>query len=367
MRKIILAWKLAKSFALKEKKHFIIPVIAIGIGFAGLIVIISVIHGFDALLLDSLTGFFPHLLVDSTSKPVEDLEGISRVFRMELSEGILSFNKDFKGVIIYGADDEGIDFFTRFVLSGTSPKRDEILIGKALSESLELEPGDMVQITQGILSPLFSRKVKVSGILKTGVYQFDSNICIVNSEDNSGFWAIYLHDPRQAKKVKERLSGEISGNIYTWTELNEGFAKAVKVDELFALIITVFVVLLSGFGVMNAILYSVLTRRHEIGILSSLGLSPGYIAFVFWMQAIIVCIVGLLVGTVTGGISLFFISRVKVPLPEDVFYTTFLPVKVSLADFLIALAFELLLITIFSLFPSRHAGKIDPMEVLKYE
>jgi len=62
----------------------------------------------------------------------------------------------------------------------------------------------------------------------------------------------------------------------------------------------------------------------------------------------------LLVGTVTGGISLFLISRVKVPLPEDVFYTTFLPVKVSLADFLIALAFELLLITIFPLVRDRN-------------
>ncbi|RKX50843.1 MAG: hypothetical protein DRP32_01380 [Thermotogae bacterium] len=367
MRKLLLAGKLAKSFAFKEKKHFVIPVIAIGIGFAGLIVILSVIHGFDALLLDSLTGFFPHLLVDSTSKPVDDIDGISRIFHLELSEGVISMGGKFKGVIVYTTDAEGLGFFSRFVLSGEPPEDGEILIGSALSESLGLKPGDAVQMTWSVINRPFSRRVIVSGILKTGVYQFDSNICIANDNSSNGLWAIYLNDPRQANRVKEELGKKIAGNIYTWTELNESFAKAVKVDEFFALVITLFVVLLSGFGIMNAILYSVLTRRHEIGILSSLGLSPGYIAFVFWMQAVIVSIVGLLLGSIIGGVSLLIISGVKVPLPEEVFYATYLPVKFSWSDFLLALIFEFVLITIFSLIPARHAGKVDPMEVLRYE
>ncbi|AKI96944.1 ABC transporter permease [Kosmotoga pacifica] len=366
MRKISLAWKLSKNFAFKEKKHFVIPVFAIGIGFAGLMVVLAVIHGFDALLLDSLTGFFPHLLVDSDIKPVEDTNEFIAVFRIGMSEGVLSNGRDFKGVIIYDTDQVGLNFFSKFIVSGRYPEAGEVLLGSRLSENMNLEPGEKVNITRVVDGKPVSTEKTISGILRTGIYQFDSTICITRSRDGS-FWAVYLDDPRNAEKVRIKLEKELTGDIYTWTELNGSFAKAVKIDEFFALIITFFVVLLSGFGIMNATLYSVLTRKHEIGILSSMGLSPGYIAFVFWLQAIVVSFIGLLIGAALGGVSLLIISNIRIPLPQDVFYATYLPVQLKLTDIFFAIVFEFFLVTMFSLMPTRYIGKIDPTEVLKYE
>lgn len=364
MNKLPLLWKLSTSFTRRDKKSFVIPLIAIIVGLTGLIVILGVINGFDNLLIDSLTSFFPHVLISDTETQILDTREIQAIFPLNIDKGVISTADTFSGFLLYETNSAGLEYMKQFVVSGTLPKIGEILIGKVMAKELVVEIGETIQLSRLMDGKPTSVSAVISGIISTGLYQFDSSLAI--SEGNSnGYTAIYFKDPRIATSFKDNLPASVKA--HTWEELNSSFSKALKIDELIALIITTFVLLLSGFGISNSVLYSVLTRRKEIGILSSMGLSPREISWVFGLQSFIIAIFGIIIGTVLGLSLSFALSKISIPLPSDLFYTDHLPVNLKVDNILMAILFEFGLTIFFSMFPAIKAGKTDPMEVLSYE
>lgn len=364
MNRLSLLWRLSVSFTRRDKKSFIIPLIAIIVGLTGLIVILGVINGFDNLLINSLTSFFPHVLVSEIDTNNIDTDNIQAIFPLNIDKGIIATEGNFSGFLLYETNDSGLEYMDGFIIEGKKPQNGEILIGKVIAEELSVETGSEVQLSRIVNSKPVTVSVNISGIISTGLYQFDSSLA-VSGGSRVGYTAIYFDDPRKAGKFKETLPTSVKA--YTWEELNESFSRALKTDEILALIITTFVLLLSGFGISNSMLYSVLTRKKEIGILSSMGLSPREISSVFGLQSFIIAIFGIIIGTISGLALSFAISKISIPLPSDLFYTDHLPVDLKLENILLAILFEFALTIFFSMFPTIKAGKTDPMEVLSYE
>jgi len=367
MRNLSVILELARAFSSRNRKHFVLPFLAIVIGLIGLIVVLSVINGFDSLLIESLTSFFPHLLVDSPDYVPSGINELLTYFPLSIHEGVVSMGTNFSGSFVYTTNEDGLRYINRFLQDGRMPLAErEIVLGKEIMEKLALTIGDIILLYSYKGREPVSKQYTVVGTLNTGIYQFDSSVCVIRG-DLFDFTAVYLLDPMKASEFKRRIEKDTSFVVYSWQELNQSFYKAVKMDEFFAMLITVFVVLLSGFGVSNSILYSVLTRKKEIAVLSSLGLSSRSISAIFGFQVAYIATFGSAIGVSAGVMISYLISKIQIPLPSDIFYTTSLPVKIEPLHVLIAVIFEFSLAIVFSMIPARMAGKIDPMEVLRYE
>lgn len=367
MRDFSVILELGRAFNSRNRKHFVLPFLAITIGLVGLIVVLSVINGFDSLLIESLTSFFPHLLVDSPDYVPSETSEILTYFPLSIRESVVSMGSDFSGSFVYATNEDGLRYIGRFLQDGRMPLVEgEIVLGREIMEKLALSMGDTILLYSYKGREPVSKQYTVVGTLKTGIYQFDSSVCVVRG-DLFDFTAVYLLDPMKADDFKRRIEGNTPFIVYSWQELNQSFYKAVKMDEFFTVLITVFVVLLSGFGVSNSILYSVLTRKKEIAVLSSLGLSSKGISAIFGFQVAYIAAFGSATGVSAGVIISYLISKIQIPLPSDVFYATSLPVKVDPMHVLAAVIFEFSLAIVFSVVPARIAGKIDPMEALRHE
>jgi len=350
------------AFTKKNKKHFLIPFISILIGTMGLLVILSVIRGFNDYFVESITSFFPHILIEGS--PDNSIKEAEKIISVSFKEGVILKNGEFSGIMQLSSDNSGLNNFNEFIIEGKTPQNyDEIAIGKVLSDELNVEKGDTVQIfsIKNNLQPE-TQNYKISGIFESGMYQYDSSFTL-NKGDDLHWTAIYLKNPLKADDYIKN----IEGNAVTWTEMNTTFTSAIAVNEFFAIIISLFVLVIAGFGIMNATLFSVLTRKREISILSSLGFTYRQTSLIFVIQSFLISISGIIFGLLIGFLVLAIIQNIQIPLPSDVFYIKYLPIKTHLSDILLTISIEIGISMIFSVLPARRAGKIDPMDVLKSE
>jgi len=366
LNKVVL--RLAIRFALGDRRHFFLPLLAITVAVMGMIVVFSVIRGFDKSLIDTMTGFYPHV-ISLTSAKLDNAEG----YRMVFYETVVQTQAGFKGALVFGIEEKALK--TRFkdhLKLGHFPMRGECLIGEELAKEQSVSLGDTISLFEARTPTQISqKKFLVSGIVSFGLYQYDSRSVILNIEDaekfQPGFFAYYLDDPLRADEVARGLRKETGTVARSWLEMNSTYAKALKVDQVFAVIITIFIVALSGFGVSNSVLYSVLTRRKQVGILISLGMEPSKLRMLFILMPLIISLMGVVLGSVAGIVVALLLRLIKIPLPEDVFLTNYLPVALRTQDVLVASGLVMLIAVVFSALPSSIAAKTDPAEVLRSE
>jgi len=360
--------RLAVRFALSDRRHFFLPLLAITVAVMGMIVVFSVIRGFDKSLIDTMTGFYPHV-ISLTPAKLDNAEG----YRMVFYETVVQAKTGFKGALVFGIEEKALRTrFKDYLKLGKFPRRGECLIGEELAKEQGVSLGDTIALFEARTPTQISqKKFVVSGFVNFGLYQYDSRSVILNIEDaeefQAGFFAYYLDDPLQADEVARRLREETGITARSWLEMNSTYAKAVKVDQVFAVIITVFIVTLSGFGVSNSVLYSVLTRRKQVGILISLGMEPSKLRMLFILMPLVISLMGAVLGSVAGIAVALLLGLIKIPLPEDVFLTDYLPVALRAQDVLVASGLVVLISVIFSVLPSSIAAKTDPAEVLRGE
>ena len=359
---------LARRFITRDKRHFIFPFLAIAVGTMGLLVILSVIRGFDESLLKTLTSFYPHVVSFSPSV-LESFDG----GKMVLSESVVMAGDTVKGCILFGIDEKIQERFSHMIVRGRMPLKGECVVGKDLASTLMLREGDLITVVTGDLS---TRKIKsfrytISGIADFGIYQYNSRVIILNISDALNFalplTVYYLSDPRKADEVARYVESKTGARALSWLELNATYAKAIKIDELFAMIITIFVVMLSGFGVSNSVLYSVMNRRKQIAILMSMGMSARQVRTIFILIPLAVAFLGILVGVACGMVITSMMKLIRIPIPSDVFLTEHLPVLLKFQDVLLSSLFMMGIAVVFSLLPSSLASKVDPGEVLRSE
>ncbi|KLO23959.1 MULTISPECIES: ABC transporter permease [unclassified Marinitoga] len=357
MKDIIL---LIKGFLRKNKKHFLFPFLSIFIGVWGMIVVISVIKGFDKALIDSLTSFYPHIIVyDKTSVKLEDEK-----FKIYFSMYQGFFNKNKKKIGVSYWEINNLDYYKKLIVNGNIQGS---IIGSVMAKNLNIKPGDTLNILYtDSENKIKLKNIKITGIFHSGIYIIDSSF-IVKKENvkKLNYTGIYLNNPKNAKNIKDRyLKGYFST---TWEEQNENFAKAVEIDSYFALLITFFVVLMSGFSISNSVMYSIFVRKKEIGILYSMGMNKTKISIIFIIESLIIAISGFVSGVIFSLTTILILQRINLKLPSGVFYIEKIPFYISLQDIFISFLFILILSFSFSWFSSRKLLSFNPVEVLHGE
>ncbi|MBM7559855.1 ABC transporter permease [Marinitoga litoralis] len=356
MKEILL---LVKGFFKKNKKHFLFPFLSIFIGVWGMIVVISVIKGFDKVLIDSITSFYPHVIVYDNFN--ENIDGEKYKIYYSTYQGF--FNKDNKRVSVSYWEVNDLDYYKDLIIKGDTKGA---IIGSVMAESLNINPGDSINLFYTDNSDKIKLKnIKISGIFHSGIYIIDSSFMVNKSNDKLFYTGIYLNNPKNAKKVKVLyLKNYLSS---TWEEQNENFAKAVEIDSYFAMIITFFVVLMSGFSISNSVMYSIFVRKKEIGILYSMGMKKFKISMVFILESLLIALLGFFSGSIFALFTIWILKIIDIKLPSGVFYIDSIPFYISLNDILLSFIFIITLSFVFSYFSSRKLLSFDPIEVLHSE
>jgi lipoprotein-releasing system permease protein len=384
--------------------------LGIALGVAALIVVLSVMNGFQKELRARILGVASHVQITgvgdrlaSWQQVADDASKHPRVKAAApfvLGQGLLSTGRGVQGALIRGVlpslEDQVADI-GRHMKSGSlddlEPGGFRIVLGSELAHALGAYPGDKVvliapqgQVTPaGILPRL--KQFTVSGVFEVGMFEYDSGLALVNIDDAQKLYRLddrvsgvrlKLDDLFAAPKVARELMTMLSEDAFVgdWTRSHANFFRAVQIEKNVMFIILLLIVAVAAFNLVSTLVMAVTDKEADIAILRTLGASPASIMKVFVVQGSIIGVIGTLLG-VAGGVLLALNIDVVVPaieqlfsvqfLAKDVYYISELPSELRWGD-VVTIAIVSLVMSLFAtLYPSWRASKVNPAEALRYE
>ncbi len=402
-------WYLALRYFKGKRKgsRFLsfIKIMAIGgvaIGSAGLLIALSIVHGFKSTINDKVLGFAPHISVatfqqgpiyrtDTLLTTLEQFPQIEEAQPVVTGQAMIQSAESVTGTYFKGVDPGGdVTDLKQYISSGTydlstdSTGLPGIIIGQALARNLQADLGSKITTytVSGIPSPLESPEIqqfRLTGIYQTGIDRFDDVLALVDRKyakklfSMPGLYSsaidIRLKDNRQIKSFDDDLSAAVSfpyytetiydryGSIFAWVDLQE---------ETIPFVISVMIIV-AAFNLIGTILMMVLERTRDIGILKTIGAQSKKIRSIFLLEGVFVGSVGLAIGM---GIAVLFnwlqANYQLIPLSEENYYMSYAPVEPHGLDFIIVAIVTIVLCALASWVPARTASRTDPLKVIAY-
>jgi len=388
----------------------LISMLGLALGVAALIVVLSVMNGFQKELRERILGVVSHIQVSSGNGELEDwikvLQGVARHPRVKAAapyvqaQGMLSFDGQVRGMMVRGILPEAEDKVASFARYMKSGKLDELrpgefgmVLGSELARALRARRGDKITLLapQGMVTPAAImpriKQFRVVGIFEAGMFEFDSGLALVHLEDAQKLYRmddrvsgvrLKVDDLFAAPQIGRELMRYLEGDIWIsdWTRSHANFFRAVEIEKRMMFLILLLIVAVAAFNIVSTLVMAVQDKRADIAILRTLGASPGSIMGIFVVQGTLIGVIGLLAG-IAGGVTLALNIDVVVPaleralgmqfLAKDVYYISDLPSDLHWSDVWTIGSVSFVLTLLATLYPSWRASRTQPAEALRYE
>ena len=386
----------------------LISLMGVTLGVAALIVILSVMNGFEFELRERLLSMSAHGAISHNDESISDWQptyetilednDVLSVSPIISIQGMLRNNQNNQGVeinaVIPSYEDKIIDNKVRFLQGGMEalkPGLNSILLGRALARNLNVMIGDtLLLLIPSVndyqeIEPILDRFI-VRGIFEAGIQEYDSTLALVHLEDVQKLIGIdgvselrfNSIDPMLASVISERLVSSLGKGFVgrDWTIENASYFRAIKLEKTMMSIMLLMVIGVAAFNIVASLIMVVTEKRTDIAVLRTLGMSPASIMRIFFLQGAMIGWFGTFFGVLLGVlialnvpewvpvIEQFFGFQI---MPGDVFYVTAIPSLVILRDVIVIAVIAFLLPALATLYPANQAAKVNPAIALRYE
>ena len=410
-----LGWRYTRAGRATRRNGFIsfisgVSMLGIALGVAALIIVLSVMNGFQKEVRDRMLGVVSHIEIFSRDgQALPQLEEIMAAARKHPevigaapfinTQALIARGEDMKGTLVRGIDprlEPEVTDTNSIAARGTFdklvPGEFGIVLGAELARSLFVQPGDKVtlvapggQVTPAGVVPRL-KQFTVVGTFDSGHYEYDSALAMVHEQDAAKVFRLEgptgirlkLKDLNEAREVADQLAVSLPGEflIRDWTRQNKTWFAAVQVEKRMMFIILTLIVAVAAFNLVSTLVMTVTDKRADIAILRTLGSSPRSIMGIFVVQGAMVGVIGTVAGLLLG-LGIAYNIDVIVPFLERLFHASFLPKDIYLiskmpsdpqqSDIVPIAIISLVLSFVATLYPSWRASRVNPAEALRYE
>ena len=338
---------------------------------------LSLCNGFEARLMNKILSFSPQISMVSVTNP--DLSVLkqysSKIIKISQTQALAvnPENQSLQGIVLKGTGQEYLSKLLEpeYLFAGKYPENQEAIIGNKLAKNLGLKIGDSIQI---LADPASIITLKISGIFKVGLYDFDSAVTItpdlniINLTTDSAFarmnlyYGIWLKDPFLSKKL---LSTNPDINISDWQDDNKALLSAIEFEKKIMFMVLSLLVIIVCLAIAISQTIQILNNKNQIGILSAIGFTPKKILVLYLLEGFLLGIVGVLLGTIFTFIIILYLSWCPISLPIEIYHIDNLPVNINKIDILMVSFAAIIFSVISSLIPAIYASKLSPVEILR--
>ncbi len=396
-----------------------ISILGITVGVTALIIVLSVMTGFEEDLKEKILGINAHIVVtgagggikgyNEVASRIRGVEGVTGATPFIYRQAMLSTRRGVTGAVVRGLDVDtigevtvlprrmkagGLEGLTRsFKEASDKGELPGMVVGSELARSLGVWLGDEVNVITSLgggaaMGPVpRMARFRVAGIFELGMYDYDSSLAFISIENAQSFFRlgdtatgieVKIEDIYKADKIKKKIQSAL-GLPYlarTWMEMNRNLFSALKLEKVAMFIILMLIVAVAALNIISTLIMVVMQKGKEIAILKGLGATSASIMKIFMIEGFVIGLVGTFFGTLIGVVCALnleglveFIERVfhfKI-LPPSVYYIDRLPSRVEPAFVLVIVLVSIGISFLATIYPSWKASRLDPVEGLRYE
>lgn len=393
---------IAKRYLLSQSKGVfslittIIGILGVCVGVAALITTLAVMSGFQNDIKKKVIGAQAHVMVlgvmpDGRYQQLEqDIEKVKYVKAASpniLGQAILNFDKQSQGVVIRGLDPakEGkTSELLSNIVDGSFESKDgsaPLVLGTELAFTMALDIGDDVVLISpssiaGGLPKM--KRFKVTGLVKTGYYEFDNTMVYTTIPQASEFLGLNgavtglsvklnrLEDVEKAAPLIENVTG-VNFAVRTFAQLNGTLYAALKLEKVMMFIILSLIILVASLNITSNLILFGTEKLRDIGILRAMGAGPANIRRIFMLEGLFIGSAGILSGLMLALFLCWVIRTFNiVQLPGDIYYLTKVPVSIQFWDVASVIGGSYFLCFLSALYPAYKASKINPVDAIRY-
>ena len=409
---------------LKPKRTFVsvitvISTIGVTLGVAVLIIVMSVMSGFDRDLHEKILGFNPHIKVYSRSGEMRDYEKTAEQVRsvapvravapfaygqvwMETqpnigpSQGMAPYLRGIEADL-----ESQVSVLSTSIIEGKFDVSGRgLLIGNVMANNLHLQVGDVVVLDspsqlqkmklsqeEGQPEAILADNYEIKGIFDVGFFEYNSSFLITSMlnfqelfdmDDTVQGLLVMLDDPQLVTPLAEELNSELGLGYYTstWMQENSQIVSALVVEKNVMFYILFLIMVVAGFGIANALITFVFQKTREIGLLKAIGATRLQILFIFLSQSLMVGVVGVICGFSLGMTAiafrnefLQFMNRMTgfELFPAELYFFSELPAMIIPSDIILVCGGSLLICLLSGILPAAYASRQHPVTSLRHE
>ena len=409
----VIGWRYTRAAKRAGRNTFIsfismISMAGIALGVAALIIVLSVMNGFQKEVRDRMLSVLSHIEIEADGG-MPDWQSVAQTALQHAdvraaapfvsAQAMLARDDRVRGVLLRGVlpgVEENVTAMAATLRQGNlaqlRPGEFDIVLGGELARAMGVGTGDkvMVIVPQGTVTPAGVlprlRAFTVVGIFDSGHFEFDSSLALIHIEDAQKLLRLIgpsgvrlkLSDMQLAPRVANDLAGKFGPHMYVrdWSSQNRNWFAAVQTEKRMMFIILTLIIAVAAFNLVSTLVMTVTDKQADIAILRTMGAKPWSIMKIFMMQGLVIGIIGTLSGVGLGcliaaniDVIVPFIERLVGTqfLPRDIYFINALPSDLRMTDVLRIGAISFSLALLSTLYPSWRAAKVKPAEALRYE